>query len=182
MQLAVVGRGHLGGGLGDLWERAGHEVTRIGRDGGDASGSDALLIAVPSNAIDDALASVGDIKGIPALDATNAYAGRDESFQSLAHQVKARTEGPVAKAFNLNFTTLYDQIEKQGNRPTQLWCGDDEARDVTEQLIRDAGYEPVRAGGLQNARTLEDFLGPFVGIAESLGGPFLYRFAQPGQL
>jgi hypothetical protein len=25
----------IGGGLGDLWEQAGHEVTRIGRDGGD---------------------------------------------------------------------------------------------------------------------------------------------------
>src|SRR5215211_1798370 len=128
MKIAAIGRGNVGGGLARLWRDKGHDVTEIGRDGGDASGGDALLIAVPSNSIDDALASVGDIKGIPALDATNAYAGRDESFESLAHQVKARTNGPVAKAFNLNFTTLYDQIGNQGNKPTQLWCGDDEAR------------------------------------------------------
>ena len=34
MRIAVVGRGNVGGGLADLWERAGHHVTRIGRDGG----------------------------------------------------------------------------------------------------------------------------------------------------
>ena len=33
MKVAVVGRGNVGGGLADLWERAGHEVTRIGREG-----------------------------------------------------------------------------------------------------------------------------------------------------
>jgi len=30
MKVAVVGRGNIGGGLADLWEKAGHEVTRIG--------------------------------------------------------------------------------------------------------------------------------------------------------
>ena len=35
MRITVVGRGNLGGGLADLWERAGHQVTRLGRDGGD---------------------------------------------------------------------------------------------------------------------------------------------------
>jgi predicted dinucleotide-binding enzyme len=37
MRIAVVGRGNVGGGLADRWERAGHDVTRIGRDGGDVS-------------------------------------------------------------------------------------------------------------------------------------------------
>src|SRR5207245_1831953 len=35
MRIVTVGRGNVGGGLADLWERAGHQVTRIGRDGGD---------------------------------------------------------------------------------------------------------------------------------------------------
>ena len=29
---------------------------------------------------------------------------------------------------------------------------------MTEQLIRDAGYEPVGVGGLESARALEDFV------------------------
>ena len=51
MRITVVGRGNLGGGLADLWERAGHQVTRLGRDGGDVSDADAVLVAVPGGAI-----------------------------------------------------------------------------------------------------------------------------------
>jgi hypothetical protein len=35
----------VGGGLASLWERAGREVTRIGRDGGDVSDAAAVLVA-----------------------------------------------------------------------------------------------------------------------------------------
>jgi len=45
MKLAVIGRGNVGGGLADLWEKAGHEVKRIGKDGGDVSDAEAVLVA-----------------------------------------------------------------------------------------------------------------------------------------
>ena len=41
MRIAILGRGNVGGGLARSWEKAGHEVTAFGRDGGDAS-SDGL--------------------------------------------------------------------------------------------------------------------------------------------
>ncbi len=53
---------------------------------------------------------------------------------------------------------------------------------MTEQLIRDAGYEPLNAGGLDNARALEDFLGPLFAVSQNLGGPVFYRVARPGEL
>jgi hypothetical protein len=37
MNIAVVGKGNVGGGLADLWEQAGHDVQRIGSEGGDVS-------------------------------------------------------------------------------------------------------------------------------------------------
>jgi predicted dinucleotide-binding enzyme len=46
---------------------------------------------------------------------------------------------------------------------------------VTERLIRDAGYEPVSAGGLENARALEDFV---PGLLGKIGRVF-YRFEAP---
>src|SRR5438128_12371343 len=55
MNITVIGRGNVGGSLARRWEKAGHEVTELGREGGDASGADAVLVAVPSNAIADAL-------------------------------------------------------------------------------------------------------------------------------
>ena len=42
MKITVVGRGNIGGGLADRWERAGHEVTRLGSDGGDVSDAEDL--------------------------------------------------------------------------------------------------------------------------------------------
>jgi predicted dinucleotide-binding enzyme len=63
-------------------------------------------------------------------------------------------------------------------RPGCLYAADEEAREVTEQLIRDAGYEPVSLGGLESARALEDFVtGVFVKVS-----PIFYRFAAPGEL
>ena len=182
VRITVLGRGNVGGGLARRWEAAGHDVTALGRGGGDATGSDVLVVAVSSNAIEDAFDGVKGAEGITAIDATNVYGGRQEGFESLAHEVKARTNGPVSKAFNTNFAAIYDEVDNQSEKPGQLYCGDEGAREPTEQLIRDAGYEPVRAGGLENARALEDFLGPLMGIAESLGGPFFYRFARPGRL
>lgn len=29
MNITVIGRGNIGGGLADLWERAGHQVIRL---------------------------------------------------------------------------------------------------------------------------------------------------------
>jgi predicted dinucleotide-binding enzyme len=48
MNVTVSGRGRVGGGLAERWERAGHTVTRLGREGGDAVDADAVLVAVPS--------------------------------------------------------------------------------------------------------------------------------------
>jgi len=151
VNIATIGRGNIGGGLARLWEQAGHSVTTLGRDGGDASGADVVLVAVPSGSITDALLSVTGLGGKTAIDATNPYPGRDERYESLAHEIKATTNGPVAKAFNANFANLFDQIGEQRARPSCLYAADEEARTVAEQLIRDAGYDPVRPVGSSTA-------------------------------
>ncbi len=182
MKITVIGKGNVGGGLADRWEKAGHTVTRLGRDGGDASEADAVLVAVPSGAIPDALAKVSGLEGKIVIDATNAFGGRNEEFESLAHQVKSIVGGPVAKSFSANFANQYDRIDEQRVRPSNLYAAEDEARDVTEQLIRDAGYDPVLAGGLDKARALEDHLGLMMAINQAGFGPFFYRYARAGEL
>jgi 8-hydroxy-5-deazaflavin:NADPH oxidoreductase len=178
MNITTIGKGTIGGGLAHLWEEAGHNVTTLGREGGDASDADVVFVAVPSGAIADALGKVGGLEGKVAIDSTNAFAGRTEQYESLAHEVKAHTEGPVAKAFNANFGALYDRIGEQRVRPSCLYAAEDEAREVTERLIRDAGYDPVSVGGLENARALEDFVSNLLGKI----GRVFYRFAPPGEL
>jgi len=178
MNITTVGRGNIGGGLGHLWEQAGHTVRALGREGGDASDADVVLVSVPSGSISEALAKVSGLEGKVAIDTANPFAGRNEDYESFAHEVKAHTKGPVAKAFNANFATLYDKIGEQRVRPGCLYAADDEAREITEQLIRDAGYEPVSVGGLESARALEEFV---PGLFAKIGQAF-YRFAPPGEL
>jgi predicted dinucleotide-binding enzyme len=182
MRITVIGKGNVGGGLATLWERAGHDVTRIGREGGDASDADAILVAVPSGAIADALGKVSGVEGKVAIDATNAYTGRREEFESLAHEIKAIVGGPTAKAFNANFAALYDEVGNQRGRPCNLYAAEDGAREVTERLTRDAGYDPVFVGGLDKARALEDHLGLMFAITQAGLGRFFYRIAKPGDL
>lgn len=175
----MIGRGNVGGGLAARWRRAGHEVTEIGQDGGDAADADVLVVAVPSGAIADALGKVTGTEGKVTIDATNAVGGRDESYDSNAHKVKSIVGGPTAKSFNLNFANIYDRIDEQRARPSNLYAADDEAREVTERLTRDAGYDPVYAGGLEKARLLEDHLALMFSVNQAGLGPFFYRIAPP---
>jgi len=183
MRIAVVGRGNVGGGLADKWEQAGHEVTRIGREGGDVSDAEAVLFAVPGGEIADAVDNVQGLQGKTVIDATNLAGGteRPSGFNSNAEFVKSKTNGPTAKSFNLNFARLYDQLPEARTTPSNIWTGDEEARGVVEQLNRDAGYEPVYAGGLENARMQEDSLALIFAISRA-GGPVVYRIAPPDQL
>jgi len=121
------------------------------------------------------------LAGQVAIDATNAYPSRNEAFGSLAEEVKSFAGDPVAKSFSLNFAVLYDQIAAQRARPSSFYAADDGARDITEQLITDVGYDPVPLGGLDKARGLEDLTWLlFAGMKD--GASIFYRFAVPGEL
>jgi predicted dinucleotide-binding enzyme len=185
MKIATIGRGNIGGGLAKLWRAAGHEVTEIGHEGGDASEADAVLIAVPGGSIAEALAAVTGLEGKIAIDATNLYGDvrPPQGFDSNAEYVKSVTGGPTAKSFNVNFASLFDQIPEAKALPGNFWCGDESARETVETLCRDAGYEPICAGPLANA-SLQEAILPFVfAIAKEGGmGQFFYRFAPPSQL
>jgi 8-hydroxy-5-deazaflavin:NADPH oxidoreductase len=182
MKITVIGRGNVGGGLAKLWRAAGHDVDELGKDGGDASEADAVVVAVPSSVIADALGKVSGLDGKVVIDSTNALGGRDDDFDSLAEQVKSITGGPTAKAFNLNFAAAYGQVSEQTVTPSMPYCGDEDAREVTEQLIRDAGYDPTPAGGLDKARALEDGLGFVFAVRQAADEPVFYRFFKPGEL
>ena len=111
MKVVTIGKGNVGGGLAELWRNAGHVVTELGREGGDATGADAALLAVPAATIAEALGKVKGLDSVPVIDSTNVVRiQRPDGFDSLSAYVKSLTGGPVAKAFNANFARLYDRL------------------------------------------------------------------------
>jgi predicted dinucleotide-binding enzyme len=183
MKIAVVGRGNVGGGLANLWEKAGHEiVARIGSEGGEVAGADVVLVAVPGGAIADALDRVQGIGGKTVIDATNLVGAEPPSgFESNAEFVKAKTNGPT-EVVQPQFCESARKAWPGEIAAEQLLVGRRRgACPVVEQLNRDAGYEPVRLGGLDKAAIQEHGTDIWFAVAREMG-PFFYRFAPPEQL
>ena len=89
MNITTIGKGNIGGGLARLWEKAGHNVTTLGREGGDASGADVVLVAVPGGAASEALGKVSGLEGKIAIDAENTFSGPGRAVRV----VRTRGEG-----------------------------------------------------------------------------------------
>ena len=149
MRITVVGRGNVGGGLADLWERAGHQVTRLGRDGGDVSDADVVLVAVPGHAIADAFDRIQGAEGKTVIDATNLYGVTPPD--GFASNAESRTGGPTAKSFSLNAAQLYERAGETRERPSNLWSGDEEAHGAAR-----AAVTSMRLDGLHHVTAITE--------------------------
>ncbi|MFC9789844.1 NADPH-dependent F420 reductase [Rhodococcus sp. NPDC127528] len=172
MRITVIGRGHVGGGLARRWEAAGHEVTAIGRGGGDATGAEVVVVAIPGDAIVAGLDAVVGLDGQVTIDATNTFGARPQGYDSVAQQVKAIVGGPTAKAFNTNFASVYDAVDAEPVPPGTLFASDADARQATERLIRDAGFDPIHLGDLSTAPVLESLVALTSTLDRGDLGPF----------
>jgi len=138
--------------------------------------SDALFIAVPYAA----LPQIGTdyraaLKGKIMLDACNAVPTRDgaaivkeadEQGTGITSQ-KYLAGTRLVRAFN---TLGFNTFAKESNRPDPKMAipiaGDDaQAVRVAEELVREAGFEPVLVGGLDSAKKFQQRGGPGYGQA-----------------
>ena len=63
-----------------------------------------------------------------------------------------------------------------------MFAADPEARDTTEQLIRDAGFDAIHLGDLGQAPLRESLIALTSVLENGELGPFFYRFNRPGEL
>jgi predicted dinucleotide-binding enzyme len=155
MRVGILGSGLMGGKLGTLFARAGHEVVfsyarsieklnRLARDAGGkaragtaaeaAEGADALLLAVHWLRFDDVLEQAGDLSGKVILTCslpmnagnTELVVGRTSSgAEELA---KRLPKARVVCAFNtVPSEVLFGVFEARRNakKPSLVYCGDD---------------------------------------------------------
>ena len=193
MNIGIIGTGKMGGGLGRLWAGRGHAIVFGSRDpykaiqlgesiGMMATGAtitkaaqfgDVILLAVPWVAVENALSLAGPLKGKILIDCTNPMTpdylrlliGHESSG---AEQIAACARGAhVVKAFNYVYAEIIRSSPQFGaQNATVLYCGDDDpAKETVAGLIADAGFDPVDAGPLQNARYLEPIAGQMMQLA-----------------
>jgi len=197
----------MGGKLGTIWARAGHEVVfsysrseqklkKLGRHGTPreaAQDADAVLLAVHWSRVDDVLKQAGDVAGrvivscslpMNADDTELVIAHTSSGAEALAKKVpKAR----VVSAFGtVPSEVLFGVFEarRRARRPSLVYCGDDaSSKKIAAQLIRDVGFDPVDAGPLRIARYTEPFTLLIAQLAyEGDEGPELaYRFERFGR-
>jgi len=211
MRIGILGSGLMGGKLGTIFARAGHDVVfsyarseqKLKKLAKDAKGNahagtpaeaardaDALLLAVHWSRVDDVLQQAGDVSGkvivtcslpMNADDTELVIAHTSSGAETLAQKIPG---AQVVSAFGtVPSEVLFDVFagRRKAKRPSLAYCGDDpRAKKVAARLISDTGFDPVDAGPLRMARSLEPFTILIARLAyETKGGPALaYRFER----
>ncbi|MBV9530477.1 MAG: NAD(P)-binding domain-containing protein [Bradyrhizobium sp.] len=181
LKIGIIGAGHIGGTIGGLWTKAGHQVffssrhpeelhdlvARLGPlaqagtvDQAIAFG-DVVFIAVPYGAVPQIGRDYGKLlAGKIVLDANNAVASRDGAIAEEVERdgigVTSQKYLPGARLVRAFNTLSYMIFEREANRPAPRLAvpiaGDDqEAVQVAARLVRDAGFDPVEVGKLADA-------------------------------
>jgi 8-hydroxy-5-deazaflavin:NADPH oxidoreductase len=169
MKIAILGAGHVGSTLGRLWYAAGHDVTfaarhaagpralaaELGECAHAASVADAVaaaevvLLAVPGPAVTGVLEAAGPLDGRVMIDAANSFGQQQLTLRSLADTFpRARW----VRAFNLLSASVMADDNLRKPPWVMFLSGDEQAKPVTAQLIRDAGFDPVDLGGIDDSR------------------------------
>ena len=182
-KIGIVGSGQVGGALGAVWVKAGHEVmfssldiehdralaarlganARAGTPREAAAFGEVLMISVPYGALPAVGKDLGDlIKGKVVIDTCNPFVGRDGEIASWARGKGAGLASAellpgarLVRAFNAIGAARMGSAHEQPGRVGMPIAGDDaQAIAVASRLIRDIGYEPVLIGGLAMGKHL----------------------------
>jgi predicted dinucleotide-binding enzyme len=173
LKIGVVGSGRLGGTVGGLWAKAGHQVlfssrhpeeltklteslgpnARAGTVEQAIAFGEVVLIAVPYTALpalgrDHAKGLAGKI----VLNASNPVVPRDGDVAKAAQEKGVGAADAeylpgtrLVRAFNSTGSGKFaSEAHRQGEKIGVAIAGDDaQAMKVAAQLVRDAGFEPV---------------------------------------
>jgi predicted dinucleotide-binding enzyme len=165
LRIGILGSGLMGGKLGTLFARAGHEVVfsyarslqklkrlareaqgdaRAGTPGEAARDADALLLAVHWSRVDDVLNQAGDLSG-KIIVSCSLPMNADDTGLVIAHtssgaealQKKVRRARVVAAFSTVPSEVLFSVFEarRRATRPSMVYCGDDQGAKETAAAL-----------------------------------------------
>jgi len=211
MKIGILGAGHMGTALARRLATAGHELAIAARTPDEprrlagalgptvrpvaaadvADGADLVILALPYGQAAQALGAVRRRDGTVVIDISNPLTP-DMSGLVVGHTTsaaeeiqRAAPEVRVVKAFNTVFAQVLGRPPSPGDSaPVQVfYAGDDPgAKDTVRRVIASAGFEPVDAGPLVNARYLEPLgmLNIWLGYSGGRGTGVAPRWQQVG--
>lgn len=180
-RIGIIGAGNIGGTLGGLWAKAGHEVMLSSRHPEELKGlveslgpkaragtpaeaiafGDVVLIAVPYKAYPQIARDYGTaLEGKTVIDAGNATQARDgEVYGEVKDQGIAAVSAKylrgarIVRGFNAaNYRIFAKNAHRDGGRMAIPLAGDDpQALATVAKLVSDAGFDPVVVGPLAKA-------------------------------
>jgi len=155
MRIGILGSGLMGGKLGTIWTRAGHDVVfsyshseqklkklaraakgkaRAGTPREAAQAAEAVLLAVHWSRVDDVLQQAGDLSG-KVIVSCSLPMNADDSGLVIAHTSSGAEElakkvpkARVVSAFGtVPSEVLFDVFEarRKATKPSLVYCGDD---------------------------------------------------------
>ncbi|GAB3396282.1 NADPH-dependent F420 reductase [Azotobacter armeniacus] len=155
MKIGILGSGRMGGNLGTIFARAGHDVsfsysrseqklaelarqagpgTRVATPGEAVEDADLVLLAVHWLQVDDVLSKAGSLAGKTVVSCCNPL-NADDTELVIAHTMSgAETiarklpESKVVSAFQATPSELLPHVfeaRNRPNRPSLVFCGDD---------------------------------------------------------
>src|SRR5713101_7187008 len=186
MRVGILGSGLMGGKLGSVFARAGHEVVfsyarsmeklkklardakgkaRVATPGEAAHETDALLPAVHWSRIEDVLNQTGDLSGKVVL--TCSLPMNDDNTELVVAHTSSGAEELARRLPNARVVSAFNTVpsevlfgvydaKSKSRRPSLVYCGDDKgSKAVAAELIREVGFDPLDAGPLRIAKTVD---------------------------
>ena len=183
MKIGIVGSGNVGGALGGVWVKKGHEVmfssrnlendkalaaklganARAGTPREAAAFGDVVMISVPYRSLPEVGKELGELlKGKVVIDTCNPIPGRDGDIATWARDKGAGLASAellpgarLVRAFNAVGAGRMGSMHEQPGRVGMPIASDDaQAVALASRLIRDVGFEPVLVGGLAMGKYL----------------------------
>ena len=182
-KIGIVGSGNVGGALGGVWAKAGHQVmfssrniehdralaaqlgpnARAGTPREAAAFGEVLMVSVPYRALPELGKALAELlKGKVVIDTCNPFVSRDGEIATWARQKGAGLASAellpgarIVRAFNAIGAARMGAAHERPGRIGMPIAGDDaQAVALASRLIRDIGYEPVLIGGLAMGKHL----------------------------
>jgi 8-hydroxy-5-deazaflavin:NADPH oxidoreductase len=190
MRIAIIGAGNVGGGLGTALAVAGHDVVLGVRDpdsdktrqalsaspgavalepAAAVRDADVVIFALRWDAVPGTVATLPSLAGRIVIDAMNRFGG-DPARSTTQDLADLLPGARLAKAFNTigyeNLTTARDRRTKAA----MFVAGDDaEAKRTAMTLATELGFEAEDAGGLANAKPLEEMVKVWLALTAAHG-------------